>query len=655
MSNTLNFGQKVVFLGGNAITLPVIASDPGSAVAGDMYFNSTSNVVRVYSGSTWSNVASAGTVTSVTFTGDGTVLSSTPSSAVTSSGTLTAALKTQAQNSVLAGPTSGTGAPTFRSLVAADIPSLSSTYLPLGGGTMSGAIAMGSNAITGVTNPSNPQDAATKNYVDNAVAGLAWKAPVAAASVGSNINLSAPGATLDGYSFVSGDRFLAKDQTTASQNGIYIFNGAAAAATRSTDMNTWSEVVNAVMLVTNGSTNQGAKFVNTNVSGGTIGTTAITFVAFSVAGSVNGTGTANYVAYWNGTSTLTSEQYLAAARGGLGVNASAFTGVVKSSAGSFSASSIVDADVSSSAAIQYSKLASLSTGQILLGNAGVPTATTLSGDASVGATGTLTLATVNASPNTYALSTVTVNAKGLVTSASAASTTGSGNVVLATSPTLTTPNIGAATGSSLQLSGLTASQAIFTDASKNLVSNAITGSGNVVMSASPTLTGTITAAAANLSGALGANGGITSSGALLINSNAGAAAVQLESSTFQRSTDGTNFVTQKYVDATTLTDNSGPTAIAAFQFAVASFAGIEITYVIESGNAAADRRIGTIRATANSSGTITPSLSDMYSESADCGVSWSATNSSGTISINYTATNQGANRTMRADVKYFRA
>ncbi len=47
------------------------------------------------------------------------------------------------------------------------------------------------------------------------------------------------------------------------------------------------------------------------------------------------------------------------------------------------------------------------------------------------------------------------------------------------------------------LSALTASQAVFTDASKGLVSNAITGTGNVVMSASPTLTGTVTAATLN--------------------------------------------------------------------------------------------------------------------------------------------------------------
>jgi|SRR5579859_2509612 len=68
---------------------------------------------------------------------------------------------------------------------------------------------------------------------------------------------------------------------------------------------------------------------------------------------------------------------------------------------------------------------------------------TLSGDVSgSGATAiTATLATVNASPGTYAIATVVVNGKGLVTSASAAGTTGSGNVVLAGSPAITTPTI----------------------------------------------------------------------------------------------------------------------------------------------------------------------------------------------------------------------
>jgi hypothetical protein len=69
------------------------------------------------------SVGGSGTVTSVTFTGDGTVLSSTPSTAVTSSGTVTASLNAQAANTALMGPTSGSNAnPTFRKIVAADIP-----------------------------------------------------------------------------------------------------------------------------------------------------------------------------------------------------------------------------------------------------------------------------------------------------------------------------------------------------------------------------------------------------------------------------------------------------------------------------------------------------------------------------------------------------
>jgi len=76
--------------------------------------------------------------------------------------------------------------------------------------------------------------------------------------------------------------------------------------------------------------------------------------------------------------------------------------------------------------------------------------------------------------------------------------TGTGNVVMSASPTLSGTIAGTPTFSSAItfttapiLSSTTASQALFTNASKNVVSNAITGTGNVVMSASPTLSGTI--------------------------------------------------------------------------------------------------------------------------------------------------------------------
>ena len=227
-SNVFNLGSKLVLLNGIPMTLPIAASDPGSAVAGDMYFNSTSNVIRVYNGTAWVSEGS-GTVTSVaasvpaflsvsgspitssgtlaitlsgsalpiTSGGTGqttasagfnalspmttagdleyelsagvaarlpigtagqvlTVVSGAPAwaaassgtvtsvalsdastspifaisgSPVTSAGTLTLTLQTQSANLVFAGPSTGSAAqPSFRSLVAADIPSLSATY-----------------------------------------------------------------------------------------------------------------------------------------------------------------------------------------------------------------------------------------------------------------------------------------------------------------------------------------------------------------------------------------------------------------------------------------------------------------------------------------------------------------------------------------------
>ena len=59
---------------------------------------------------------------------------------------------------------------------------------------------------------------------------------------------------------------------------------------------------------------------------------------------------------------------------------------------SLSDGSVTNAKVSSTAAIDFSKLATLATGQIVAGNGGTPTATTLGGDATIDASGNLTIA-----------------------------------------------------------------------------------------------------------------------------------------------------------------------------------------------------------------------------------------------------------------------
>ena len=102
-----------------ADTIPILAK-------GDKSLSDPSGVAKQIPLSTIINAAAqaSGTVESVTLTGDGTVLSSAPSAPVTSTGTLTATLATHAANLVLAGPVTGSAAaPTFRALVAADLPS----------------------------------------------------------------------------------------------------------------------------------------------------------------------------------------------------------------------------------------------------------------------------------------------------------------------------------------------------------------------------------------------------------------------------------------------------------------------------------------------------------------------------------------------------
>ena len=101
--------------------------------------------------------------------------------------------------------------------------------------------------------------------------------------------------------------------------------------------------------------------------------------------------------------------------------------------------------------------------------------------------------------------------------------TGSGALVFATSPTLVTPTIGAASGTSLTLSGLTASLPVFTDGSKKLVSNTMTGTGKVVMDTSPTISGHATIEGVTFTGATGTGKLVCDTSPTLVTPTIGAA------------------------------------------------------------------------------------------------------------------------------------
>ena len=157
--------------------------------------------------------------------------------------------------------------------------------------TMSGSstIDMNSNKITSLANPTSAQDAATKAYVDGVSQGLDVKESVRAASTG---NLTLSGAQMiDGVSVVADDRVLVKDQTDATENGIYI--AAAGAWARAADFDGSAsggadaeDVKGAFFFVEEGSTNADNGFVCTNDGTVSFGASDISFVQFSGAGSV---------------------------------------------------------------------------------------------------------------------------------------------------------------------------------------------------------------------------------------------------------------------------------------------------------------------------------------------------------------------------------
>jgi hypothetical protein len=154
-----------------------------------------------------------------------------------------------------------------------------------------GSFSFGSQLLTNLADPVNAQDATTKSYVDSVAQGLNIKASVVASTTG-NITLSGLSTQAGGdwtSSLTAGDRILVKDQTASQNNGIYVAD--ASTWTRSTDADTWNDLISAFTFVQTGATQADTGWVCTVDAGGTLGTTPITWTQFSGAGTYEaGTG-----------------------------------------------------------------------------------------------------------------------------------------------------------------------------------------------------------------------------------------------------------------------------------------------------------------------------------------------------------------------------
>jgi hypothetical protein len=160
-----------------------------------------------------------------------------------------------------------------------------------GSRALSGSLDLGTgNKIVNLANPEQAQDAATKAYVDSVTSSLDLKASVRVATTG-DIVLGGATTEVDGVTLAQDDRVLAKQQSTATQNGIWVVN-TSGAWTRAADANTAEEVTAGLFtFVEEGDVNKNTGWVLTTTGPVTFGTTELTFTQFSGAGSyLPGTG-----------------------------------------------------------------------------------------------------------------------------------------------------------------------------------------------------------------------------------------------------------------------------------------------------------------------------------------------------------------------------
>ena len=403
-SGNFTAGTVTAALTGNASTATALATGRTIAITGDLAYTSPS-----FDGS--ANVTAAGTLATVATAGVTGSSTAIPVVTINAKG-LTTSITTAAVIAP-AGTLSG-------NTLAAGVTGSSLTSL--------GTIAnLSVTAGTISTTPSASTDIANKDYVDTVAQGLDPKASCVAATT-VNITLSGT-QTIDGVALIAADRCLVKDQTAPAENGIYVV--AAGAWARSADMNAWVEVPGAFTFIEQGTQYADTGWVCTSNVGGTLGTTAITFVQFAGAGS--------YTASTGLTLTGTAFSLTAPVTVALG-------GTNATSAGITAFNNISGFTAAGATGTTSTNLVFSTSPTLVTPDLGTPSA--LIGTNITGTAAGLTAGNVTTNANLTGAVTSTGNATllGSFSSANLAGAltdeTGSGSAVFATSPTLVTPALG---------------------------------------------------------------------------------------------------------------------------------------------------------------------------------------------------------------------
>jgi hypothetical protein len=294
-----------------------LAADPSTPVAGQVYYNTVANEMRIYNGVAFEAIGLNGVTADAAELNilDGATLTTTELNYVDG---VTSGIQGQIDlKAPLASPTftgtvsldtgvsvvfEGATANAFETTLSVVDPTADRAIaLPNASGTAAlvenklhdfalatASVDLNNQKITNLTDPTNAQDAANKRYVDAAVVGIDWKPSVRAATTAAVTLATAfeNGDTLDGVTLATGNRILVKDQADGTENGIYVVE-ASGAPTRATDADTAAEITASfAVFVEEGTVNADSGYTLTNNGAVTIGTTALTFTQFTGLGQI---------------------------------------------------------------------------------------------------------------------------------------------------------------------------------------------------------------------------------------------------------------------------------------------------------------------------------------------------------------------------------